>query len=225
MGFAEPGRSPGLLVSSYLTVSPLPRPGRREAIRTEAVYFLWHFPYPDPRSGPGRWALPTIAPCGVRTFLRGTSPDGSLQAGRFPSRPWGFSPGATAIIAPATNSRHSSYGPGFARTTRGYSAVGPAASRFAGHPGPSWAPRPSPSGRRGLLLGWARSPRSRRARWSSLSRGSGVEDHLARRPCSPSLISTILPSEAPEDHLAPLDPPSGLFTATWSFPSYWTRPP
>ena len=24
MGFAEPGRSPGLLVSSYLTVSPLP---------------------------------------------------------------------------------------------------------------------------------------------------------------------------------------------------------
>ena len=26
MGFAEPGRSPGLLVSSYLAVSPLPRP-------------------------------------------------------------------------------------------------------------------------------------------------------------------------------------------------------
>ena len=26
MGFTEPGRSPDLLVSSYLTVSPLPRP-------------------------------------------------------------------------------------------------------------------------------------------------------------------------------------------------------
>jgi hypothetical protein len=29
MGFTEPGRSPGLLVSSYLTVSPLPRPRRK----------------------------------------------------------------------------------------------------------------------------------------------------------------------------------------------------
>lgn len=37
VGFAEPGRSPDLLVSSYLTVSPLPR-------STSAVCFLWHFP-------------------------------------------------------------------------------------------------------------------------------------------------------------------------------------
>ena len=59
MGFTEPDRSPGLLVSSYLTVSPLP------AERTpQAVCFLWHFPWPR-----GRWALPTIAPCGARTFL------------------------------------------------------------------------------------------------------------------------------------------------------------
>ena len=59
MGFTEPDRSPGLLVSSYLTVSPLP------AERTPpAVCFLWHFPWPH-----GRWALPTIAPCGARTFL------------------------------------------------------------------------------------------------------------------------------------------------------------
>ena len=59
MGFTEPDRSPGLLVSSYLTVSPLP------AERTPpAVCFLWHFPWPR-----GRWALPTIAPCGARTFL------------------------------------------------------------------------------------------------------------------------------------------------------------
>ena len=43
MGFAEPSRSPGLLVSSYLAVSPLPRPRGAAA---EAVCFLWHFPYP-----------------------------------------------------------------------------------------------------------------------------------------------------------------------------------
>jgi hypothetical protein len=29
MGFTEPGRSPGLLVSSYLTVSPLPPQRKR----------------------------------------------------------------------------------------------------------------------------------------------------------------------------------------------------
>jgi hypothetical protein len=49
VGFAEPGRSPGLLVSSYLTVSPLPS----ESPPT-AVCFLLHFPWPR-----GRWALPT----------------------------------------------------------------------------------------------------------------------------------------------------------------------
>ena len=47
-----------------------------------------------------RWALPTIAPCGVRTFLRGMSLDASRRAG-LPAR--SSSPGATAIIAPATN--------------------------------------------------------------------------------------------------------------------------
>ncbi len=36
------------------------------SIPTVAVCFLWHFPYPKL----GRWALPTTAPCGVRTFLR-----------------------------------------------------------------------------------------------------------------------------------------------------------
>jgi hypothetical protein len=117
MGFTEPGRSPGLLVSSYLTVSPLPRPRHRGA-PAEAVYSLWHFPYPVPRCVPGRWALPTIAPCGVRTFLRGMTLGGSRQAGRFPSRPSGSSPGAAAITAPATNS-DIIYEPGFARPTRG----------------------------------------------------------------------------------------------------------
>ena len=39
MGFTEPNRSPGPLVSSYLTVSPLPTGKPRSA-----VCFLWHFP-------------------------------------------------------------------------------------------------------------------------------------------------------------------------------------
>ncbi len=45
VGFAEPGWSPSLLVSSYLTVSPLPGhvlPGG--AARPSAVCSLWHFP-------------------------------------------------------------------------------------------------------------------------------------------------------------------------------------
>jgi hypothetical protein len=44
------------------------------SVTTEAVYFLWHCPYPSRAQRPGRWALPTIAPFGVRTFLRGMSP-------------------------------------------------------------------------------------------------------------------------------------------------------
>ena len=59
VGFTEPDRSPGLLVRSYRTVSPLP--GRSTG---RAVYFLLHFPCPR-----GRWALPTTVPCGARTFL------------------------------------------------------------------------------------------------------------------------------------------------------------
>src|SRR3954471_25078478 len=45
VGFTEPGRSPDLLVSSYLTVSPLPRGSLRVA-----VCFLWHCPYPANRA-------------------------------------------------------------------------------------------------------------------------------------------------------------------------------
>ena len=77
MGFTEPDRSPGLLVSSYLTVSPLP------AERTpRAVCFLWHFPWPR-----GRWALPTIAPCGARTFLPPVFPEDAKKtaSGRWPA--------------------------------------------------------------------------------------------------------------------------------------------
>src|SRR5918992_815108 len=56
-GFAEPRRSPGALVSSYLTVSPLPG-------RNRAVCFLWHCPRVAP---PG--IFPSALPCGVRIFL------------------------------------------------------------------------------------------------------------------------------------------------------------
>src|SRR5262245_60176466 len=60
MGFAEPPGSPRMLVRSYRTVSPLPVRARSPS----AVSSLWHFPagHPD-------WALPSIVPCGVRTFL------------------------------------------------------------------------------------------------------------------------------------------------------------
>src|SRR3954454_17330419 len=64
VGFAKPLRSPGALVRSYRTVSPLPDPAD---------------PCFAPRSGgllsvalsAGRpaWALPSTLPCGARTFL------------------------------------------------------------------------------------------------------------------------------------------------------------
>ena len=41
-GFAKLSQSLGILVSSYLTISPLPFDKLR------AVSFLWHFPYPVP---------------------------------------------------------------------------------------------------------------------------------------------------------------------------------
>ncbi len=93
MGFTKPGQSPGLLVRSYRTVSPLPPPSISnmehvlfrvdpETIRHRkaeldatcetdagrlAVYSLLHFPYPH-----GRWVLPTTMSFGARTFLHGT---------------------------------------------------------------------------------------------------------------------------------------------------------
>jgi hypothetical protein len=74
VGFTEPPRSPGALVGSYPTVSPLPRhrpePGA-------AVCFLWHCP-----AGHPGLPLTTTLPCGARTFLGGgfppTRPPGRL---------------------------------------------------------------------------------------------------------------------------------------------------
>lgn len=67
-GFTEPPRSPGALVRSYRTVSPLPHGPRGPW----AVCFLWHCP-----AGHPGLPLATALLCGVRTFLdteRGTTP-------------------------------------------------------------------------------------------------------------------------------------------------------
>jgi len=60
VGFTEPPRSPGVLVVSYTTVSPLP-----DVVR-QAVCSLWHCPAGHPGS-----PLATTLPFGVRTFLDG----------------------------------------------------------------------------------------------------------------------------------------------------------
>ena len=77
VGFTEPPRSPGVLVGSYPTVSPLPsRYG-------PAVCFLWHCP-----AGHPGLPLATTLPCGVRTFLGdGPEPDAATARSTRPSRP------------------------------------------------------------------------------------------------------------------------------------------
>src|SRR4051794_35536286 len=72
VGFTKPFRSPGTLVVSYTTVSPLPT--YRSA---PAVCSLWHFP-----AGHPGWVLPTTSPCGARTFL-----DEFLAAAARPTHP------------------------------------------------------------------------------------------------------------------------------------------
>lgn len=64
-GFTEPPRSPGALVRSYRTVSPLPH----DPLGPRAVCFLWHCP-----AGHPGLPLATALLCGVRTFL-GTERD------------------------------------------------------------------------------------------------------------------------------------------------------
>ncbi len=146
MGFTEPGRSPGLLVSSYLTVSPLPRPGHRGA-PAEAVCFLWHCPYPVPaKRAPDGGRYPPSRP-----VESGLSSAAGPPAEAF--RPDGLppDPGASAR-APRRSSRPPrtptpSYGPRFARTTRGDTILGVIPSPVR-PPSPSWARQASPSGRR-----------------------------------------------------------------------------
>src|SRR5205814_9098465 len=63
VGFTEPIRSPGPLVSSYLTVSPLPLASERRSA----------FCGTDPWGRPP-WPLASTLPCGARTFLPRESP-------------------------------------------------------------------------------------------------------------------------------------------------------
>src|SRR5882724_10651189 len=61
VGFAEPLRSPGALVRSYRTLSPLPACGlsrRAGGLLSVAL-----------SAGRPAWALPSTLPCGARTFL------------------------------------------------------------------------------------------------------------------------------------------------------------
>src|SRR5207244_6869119 len=64
VGFAKPLRSPGALVRSYRTVSPLPDPAdlyfaaRSGGLLSVAL-----------SAGHPAWALPSTLPCGARTFL------------------------------------------------------------------------------------------------------------------------------------------------------------
>lgn len=94
VGFTEPPRSPGVLVGSYPTVSPLPsRYG-------PAVCFLWHCPA-------GRPGLPlaTTLPCGVRTFLGdGPEPVDATARSTRPSRTHPNDAPAAPISAPANPS-------------------------------------------------------------------------------------------------------------------------
>ena len=55
VGFAKPLRSPGALVRSYRTVSPLPDPAHQTSWPDRAVCFLWHCP---PVTRPGRYPAP-----------------------------------------------------------------------------------------------------------------------------------------------------------------------
>jgi hypothetical protein len=115
VGFAEPPRSPGALVRSYRTVSPLPDPfgsGFPETTRPSAVCFLWHFPASRPD-----WLLASTLPCGAPTFLDTIAvvprPPGrgsvhralaGIRIGGHPSvRPtWGHRPGRPSPIRPCS---------------------------------------------------------------------------------------------------------------------------
>lgn len=68
VGFTVPRRVTTRAVRSYRTFSPLP-----QALRPEAVCFLWHFPWARAPQ-----ALPGTLPAGARTFLPGLPPSDRL---------------------------------------------------------------------------------------------------------------------------------------------------
>src|SRR5207302_4635286 len=77
VGFAKPMRSPAPLVSSYLTVSPLPPRHPRGHRRDGGLLSVALVRGVSPP-----WALPSTLPCGARTFLpprhRGRRPSSLL---------------------------------------------------------------------------------------------------------------------------------------------------
>jgi hypothetical protein len=99
MGFTEPGRSPGLLVSSYLAVSPLPRSGRGEATRPRRSIFCGTVPIRTAFADPDGGRYPPSRPVesGLSSVARPRT-----QA----FRPVGFPPGHRARAqAPRRSSR------------------------------------------------------------------------------------------------------------------------
>ena len=85
--------------------------GVTQASRPRRSIFCGTVPIRSRIASPGRWALPTIAPCGVRTFLRGTSPDPSRH--RPVSPPRRLSPGARrSSRPPRTQLHHTGRSPG-----------------------------------------------------------------------------------------------------------------
>ena len=100
MGFAEPGRSPGLLVSFYLAVSPLPRPGCKKH-RDRGGLFSVALSLSEPltaRPDGGRYPPSRPAESGLSSVAHPSS-----RAAGPVSRHRSSNQGATAIIAPATD--------------------------------------------------------------------------------------------------------------------------
>jgi hypothetical protein len=114
MGFAEPSRSPGLLVSSYLAVSPLPQTSRKRHVQGGLFSVALSLSGPRP-AVPDGGRYPPSRP--VESGLSSVARPRAQVAGRV-SPPCSLSSGAPAIIAPVTNSP-SSYGGPLSQTTRG----------------------------------------------------------------------------------------------------------
>ncbi len=109
-------------VSSYLTISPLPPAGRREA-----VCFLWRCP----RGRPHR-VLPGTLPCGARTFLPPRSGAGGRLASSGAIRDAGRSPGSPeGRPSGSPRALHAVYGP------RGTPATGGRPRRTAAEGAPT----------------------------------------------------------------------------------------
>ncbi len=103
MGFTEPGRSPGLLVSSYLAVSPLPRSRRREATRPRRFIFCGTVPIQVAFAVPDGGRYPPSRPVESGLSSVASPQTQALRPAGFPTGP-GASAQAPGDHRPATNS-------------------------------------------------------------------------------------------------------------------------